>query len=112
MSNAQAGSACIKSWPDRKGTAKDAGGGSGYVKNIMFQNFVNKNVDQPLVLTSCYMHTEEYCAKFPSESKMTVSDVHYINVTGTSTAVESTRVWSPCSIAPRSALVSLPTGLT
>ncbi|SGY20234.1 BQ5605_C017g08542 [Microbotryum silenes-dioicae] len=81
MSNAQAG-ARIKAWPDRNGTAKDAGGGSGYVKNITFQNFVNKNVDEPLLITSCYMNSNEYCTKFPS--KMTVSDVHYINVTGTS----------------------------
>ncbi|SDA02301.1 BZ3500_MvSof-1268-A1-R1_Chr7-3g09624 [Microbotryum saponariae] len=80
MSNAQAG-ARIKSWPNRNGTAKDAGGGSGYVKNVTFQNFVNRNVDQPLVLTSCYMHTEAYCAQFLS--KMKISDVHYINVTGT-----------------------------
>ncbi|SCV70579.1 BQ2448_3341 [Microbotryum intermedium] len=80
ISFASAGSR-IKSWPDNIDSETDAGGGMGLVNNVTFENILNIAVDQPIVITSCYAHDAEYCAAHPS--KVEISDVHFINVTGT-----------------------------
>ncbi|KAJ7243374.1 pectin lyase fold/virulence factor [Mycena haematopus] len=66
MSNAQNG-ARIKAWagPDV---------GSGIVKNITFENFVEFNVDNPVVI--------DQCAQFPSNTF--IQDVLFTNIVGTS----------------------------
>lgn len=81
MSNAQYG-ARIKVFAGSNVSNSFSGGGSGYVKNITFENFVVKNVDEPIYITQCYQATPETCAKFPSI--LSISDVHYLNITGTS----------------------------
>ncbi|SCV69744.1 BQ2448_1138 [Microbotryum intermedium] len=81
MSNAQAG-ARIKVWPNSPYADPASGGGLGYVKNITFENFVYNNVDDPLIITSCYNYQAPFCAANPS--LITISDVNYVNVTGTS----------------------------
>ncbi|SCZ89456.1 BZ3500_MvSof-1268-A1-R1_Chr9g10416 [Microbotryum saponariae] len=57
MSNAQAG-ARIKVWPNSPFADPASGGGLGFVKNITFKNFVNNNVDAPLIITSCYNYQQ------------------------------------------------------
>ncbi|PCH35371.1 glycoside hydrolase family 28 protein [Wolfiporia cocos MD-104 SS10] len=65
--------------PDPNSTS---GGGLGYVTNITYEDFYNYDVDEPIVINQCYFTNTTQCEEYPS--KMTISDVHYINVTGTS----------------------------
>ncbi|KAI6086946.1 glycoside hydrolase family 28 protein [Hypoxylon rubiginosum] len=53
--------------------------GTGYVKNITFSNIVAENVNQPIYVTSC-IYTGQGC----DTSRLPISDVRWINVTGTS----------------------------
>ncbi|WWC69721.1 uncharacterized protein I206_103664 [Kwoniella pini CBS 10737] len=80
MSNAQNG-ARIKVFGGSNDTKSVSGGGSGYVKNVTFQDFVNNNVDNPIYLTQCYSSSAQQCQNFPST--LSISDVHFIDVTGT-----------------------------
>lgn len=45
-----------------------------------------ENVDNPILINQCYETAASVCAEFPS--RLTISDVHYINVTGTASAAE------------------------
>lgn len=67
-----------------------AGGGSGYVRNITFEDFYVNDVDNPIYLNQCYSTSAEVCAQYPSN--LSISDVHYINVTGTSSGAEGSVV--------------------
>ncbi|KIP03359.1 glycoside hydrolase family 28 protein [Phlebiopsis gigantea 11061_1 CR5-6] len=69
--------------PDPDSTA---GGGVGFVRNVTFVDFTVVNVDNPIVVDQCYMTAAATCAEFPST--LTISDVHFINVTGTSSGKE------------------------
>ncbi|KAH7088790.1 pectin lyase-like protein [Paraphoma chrysanthemicola] len=80
MVNAENG-ARIKAFGGSASATSTKGGGSGYVKNITFQDFTVQNVDLPVVINQCYETSATTCASYPS--KVTISDVHYINVTGT-----------------------------
>jgi galacturan 1,4-alpha-galacturonidase len=80
MVNAENG-ARIKAFGGSASATSTKGGGSGYVKNITFQDFTVQNVDLPVVIDQCYETSATTCASYPS--KVTISDVHYINVTGT-----------------------------
>lgn len=80
MVNAQNG-ARIKAFGGSASSTSTTGGGSGYVRNITFQDFTVQNVDLPIVIDQCYQTSATTCASYPS--KVTISDVHYINVTGT-----------------------------
>ena len=60
MSNAQNG-ARIKAWAGK-------GVGSGLVKNITFDGFVETNVDNPVVIDQCYETSADDCAKYPSNT--------------------------------------------
>ncbi|KAL1691821.1 glycoside hydrolase family 28 protein [Schizophyllum commune] len=75
MSKAQNG-ARIKAWagPDV---------GSGIVRNITFQNFVESEVDNPVVIDQCYFTDEDECAEYPSNTY--IEDVWFNNITGTGT---------------------------
>jgi len=89
MKNAGNG-ARIKVFGGNPDPSSTAGGGSGYVKNITFANFHVENVDDPIFIDQCYSTDAKVCAQYPS--KVTISDVHYINVTGTSSGAEGTVV--------------------
>ncbi|KAI0642765.1 pectin lyase-like protein [Trametes meyenii] len=85
MLNAQNG-ARIKVFGGNPSPTSTIGGGTGYVKNITFTNFHVQNVDNPILIDQCYSTAANVCAKYPSN--LTISDVHYINVTGTSSGKE------------------------
>ncbi|KAJ7676079.1 glycoside hydrolase family 28 protein [Mycena polygramma] len=75
MSNAQNG-ARIKAWAG-------SGVGSGIVKNITFNNFIESKVDNPVVIDQCYMTSASDCAEFPSNTF--IQDVWFTTISGTST---------------------------
>lgn len=62
------------------------GGGTGYVKNITYADFTAVSVDYPIIVDQCYDTSASLCAEYPSN--LTISDVHFINVTGTSSGAE------------------------
>lgn len=74
MSNAQNG-ARIKAWAG-------PGVGSGIVKNITFKNFIESNVDNPVVIDQCYMTNATACAQFPSNTF--IQDIFFTSISGTS----------------------------
>ncbi|WRT66874.1 uncharacterized protein IL334_003837 [Kwoniella shivajii] len=84
MSNAQNG-ARIKVFGGSNDTQSISGGGSGYVKNVTFQDFANDNVDNPIYVTQCYSSSAQQCQDHPSS--LSISDVHFINVTGTASGL-------------------------
>ncbi|KAF9047506.1 glycoside hydrolase family 28 protein [Panaeolus papilionaceus] len=75
MSKAQNG-ARIKAWAGPNV-------GSGIVKNITFQGFVESAVDLPVVIDQCYMTSASTCAQFPSNTF--IQDIWFTNITGTGT---------------------------
>jgi len=90
MSNAQNG-ARIKVFPDNPNPNSVQGGGLGYVKNITFSNFEVVNVDYPILIDQCYnVENVTFCAEYPG--KLSISDVHYINVHGTSSGKNNATV--------------------
>lgn len=74
MSNAQNG-ARIKAWAGPNV-------GSGIVKNVTFDMFIESNVDNPIVIDQCYMTNATACAQFPSNTF--IQDVWFNNISGTS----------------------------
>jgi polygalacturonase len=80
MVNAENG-ARIKAFGGNSSPTSTSGGGNGYVQNITFQDFTCQNVDLPIVIDQCYETSDSTCASYPS--KVIISDVHYIDVTGT-----------------------------
>ncbi|KAF9528653.1 pectin lyase fold/virulence factor [Crepidotus variabilis] len=75
MSKAQNG-ARIKAWAGPNV-------GSGIVKNITFENFVESAVDNPVVIDQCYMTTAAVCTQNPSNTY--IQDIWFKNITGTGT---------------------------
>ncbi|KAL9624270.1 MAG: hypothetical protein Q9160_001517 [Pyrenula sp. 1 TL-2023] len=73
----------IKAFGGNPSTTSTSGGGAGYVQNITFQDFTCRNCDLPIVIDQCYETDDSTCASYPS--KVTINDVHYIDVTGTGT---------------------------
>jgi galacturan 1,4-alpha-galacturonidase len=71
----------IKAFGGSASATSTTGGGSGYIRNITFQDFTVQNVDLPIVIDQCYQTSATTCASYPS--KVTINDAHYINVTGT-----------------------------
>lgn len=82
MSNAENG-ARIKVWPGSPDSNSDSGGGLGYVSDITFQDWTMSAVDAPIVIDQCYESDDSTCAEYPS--KLSINDVHYINIGGTGT---------------------------
>lgn len=85
MNNAQNG-ARIKVFGGNPSPTSTAGGGTGFVKNITYADYTVTNVDNPIIIDQCYSTPAETCKEFPST--LTISDVHFINVTGTSSGKE------------------------
>ena len=71
----------IKAFGGNPSSTSTSGGGSGYAKNITFEQFTVEDVDLPIVIDQCYETDDSTCASYPS--KVIISDVHYIDVTGT-----------------------------
>ncbi|KAJ4839643.1 hypothetical protein Tsubulata_043252 [Turnera subulata] len=57
-------------------------GGSGYAKNIMFQNVVMRNVSNPIIIDQNYCDRDSSCPEQASAVK--ISNVTYRNIRGTS----------------------------
>ncbi|CDO70563.1 Glycoside Hydrolase Family 28 protein [Trametes cinnabarina] len=89
MLNAQNG-ARIKVFGGNPSPNSTVGGGSGHVRNVTFKDFYVKNVDNPILINQCYSTAADVCAQYPSN--LSISDVHYINVHGTSSGAEGTVV--------------------
>ncbi|KAH9940304.1 pectin lyase-like protein [Amylocystis lapponica] len=89
MLNAEYG-ARIKVFGGNPSPNSTVGGGTGYVKNITFQDYVVKNVETPMYINQCYSTDADICAQYPSP--LNISDVHYINITGTSSGREGSVV--------------------
>lgn len=85
MSNAQNG-ARIKVFGGSNDTKSVSGGGSGYVKNITFEDFRNisqssrstqkgsadsEDVDNPIYLTQCYSTPAQQCEAHPATREFT-----------------------------------------
>ncbi|KAI0701363.1 pectin lyase-like protein [Cytidiella melzeri] len=85
MNNAQNG-ARIKVFGGNPSPDSTAGGGSGFVKNITWTDYTLKNVDNPVIIDQCYSTPADVCAQYPS--KVNISDVHFVNITGTSSGAE------------------------
>ncbi|KAG9312452.1 pectin lyase fold/virulence factor [Chiua virens] len=85
MNNAQNG-ARIKVFGGSPYPNSTAGGGTGYVQNITFEDFYVNNVDNPIYIDQCYDTAANVCAEYPSN--LTISDIHYMNVTGMSSGAE------------------------
>ncbi|GJJ09196.1 hypothetical protein Clacol_003418 [Clathrus columnatus] len=85
MANAQNG-ARIKVFGGNPSPTSVSGGGTGFVKNVTFLNYRVDNVDNPILIDQCYETAASVCAEFPS--KLTISDIHYKNITGTASSAE------------------------
>ncbi|KDQ58920.1 glycoside hydrolase family 28 protein [Jaapia argillacea MUCL 33604] len=86
-----------------------AGGGSGYVKNITFANMIAQSVDTPIYINQCYSTNLTICAEYPST--LSISDVHYYNITGTSSGREGTVVVDLECSAPCTDITAVGTSL-
>ncbi|OCH86769.1 pectin lyase-like protein [Obba rivulosa] len=85
MLHAQNG-ARIKVFGGNPSPNSTAGGGTGFVRNVTYEDFTVGDVDNPITINQCYETDATICAQFPSN--LTISDVHFINVTGTSSGAE------------------------
>lgn len=63
----------IKAWGGSNNPNSESGGGTGYVRNITFQDFTMINVDKPVIIDQCYSTSAEKCAQYPSQIE--ISDV-------------------------------------
>ncbi|KAI4356733.1 hypothetical protein L6164_000728 [Bauhinia variegata] len=68
----------IKSW---------ARASKGFVKNILFQNIIMKNVENPIIIDQNYCPNNQGCPNQSSGVK--ISDVTYKNIRGTSATAEA-----------------------
>ncbi|PON74215.1 Glycoside hydrolase [Parasponia andersonii] len=57
-------------------------GGSGYAKNIIFQNIAMRNVSNPIIIDQNYCDQDEPCHE--QDSAVQISNVMYNNIKGTS----------------------------
>ena len=53
--------------------------GQGHVKNVTFKNIILDNVNQPIYITPC-----TYSGSNCDSSRLGISDINWINITGTS----------------------------
>jgi len=84
MNNAENG-ARIKVWPGLPSELSadlQGGGGSGYVKNVVYEQFQINDCDYGVEITQCYGQSNlTLCNEYPSN--MTISDVTYKGFNGT-----------------------------
>ena len=72
----------IKVWPGASTSSTSSGGGSGYVKNILYDGMHNNNNQWAIEVTQCYgVSNTSVCTDFPAE--LTISDVIFRNFDGT-----------------------------
>ena len=63
---------------------------------MTYRNYHVENVDNPILIDQCYMTPAATCAQFPST--LSIADVHFINITGTSSgAAKGVVVSMKCS---------------
>lgn len=99
MFNASDG-ARIKVWPGSPAELSgdlQGGGGTGFVRNITYQDMRITNVDYAIEVTQCYGQSNlTLCNEYPSS--LTISGVTITNVTGTtSTKYEPISGYVQCS---------------
>ncbi|KIM82178.1 glycoside hydrolase family 28 protein [Piloderma croceum F 1598] len=82
MLNAQNG-VRIKSWAGPNV-------GSGLVKNISYSHWQEDNVDNPIIIDSCFMTNTTTCTQYPS--KVPTEDVYISYINGTSSGQEQSVV--------------------
>jgi hypothetical protein len=82
MVNASNG-ARIKAFGGSSSKTSTNGGGTGYARNITFQDFKCTACALPIIINQCYQTSASTCASYPSG--ILISDIHYIGVTGTGT---------------------------
>ncbi|KAI0147483.1 polygalacturonase [Xylariaceae sp. FL1272] len=87
MSNAS-DAARIKVWPGINSIFQptlSGGGGSGYVKNITYDTYHSINNDWAIEVNQCYGQSNQtLCELYPSN--MTISDIWFINMWGTTSS--------------------------
>ncbi|KAM7182914.1 exopolygalacturonase [Rhypophila sp. PSN 637] len=75
----------IKVWQDIPSSMSQdlqGGGGSGYVRNVTFENFTVENVDYAIEITQCYGQKNlTLCREFPSRLRM--EDIFFRGFKGT-----------------------------
>lgn len=78
----------IKVWPGAvPGLAYGNGGGSGYVRNIVYDTIHNANNEWAIELTQCYgVSNASLCDAYPSN--MTISNIEFTNFDGTTSSQE------------------------
>lgn len=82
----------IKVWPGAAPNVTDApdvtdaGGGSGYVKNVTYDTAVVENVQWAIEITACYETSATLCAEYPST--FLIEDVSFKNFLGVTSAKE------------------------
>ncbi|KAJ9122491.1 hypothetical protein QFC22_001919 [Naganishia vaughanmartiniae] len=100
MLNAEHG-ARIKVFPGHNDTNSVSGGGTGYVRNITWEDFDCENCDKPIFVTGCYNYDSntQWCQDHPSTRmssrtvaiqsylrrfppSVDISDINFINFTG------------------------------
>ncbi|KAJ9094137.1 hypothetical protein QFC19_008089, partial [Naganishia cerealis] len=81
MLNAEHG-ARIKVFPGHNDTNSVSGGGTGYVRNITWEDFDCENCDKPIFVTGCYNYDSntQWCQDHPST--LEISDINFLNFTG------------------------------
>ncbi|ORY60577.1 glycoside hydrolase family 28 protein [Pseudomassariella vexata] len=93
MSNAGDG-ARIKVWPGIDTAFEpglNGGGGAGYVRNVTYEMYHNVNNDWIIELNQCYGQSNTtLCQMYPSN--MTISDIYFLDFTGTSSKKYDPRV--------------------
>lgn len=62
-----------------------SGGGSGYVRNITFEDYHVEKVDYPILIDQCYSTSAQQCKDYPST--LSISNITYKNVHGTSSGL-------------------------
>jgi polygalacturonase len=82
MINASNG-ARIKAFGGNSSPTSTKGGGNGYVRNITFEGFKCVECELPVVIDMCYETSTSTCEAYPS--KVNISGVHFVDVTGTGT---------------------------
>ncbi|KAL1851009.1 hypothetical protein VTK73DRAFT_9564 [Phialemonium thermophilum] len=121
MSNASDG-ARIKVWPGSDTPFQpglSGGGGAGYVRNVTYEMFRNQNNDWAIEINQCYGQSNQtICNMYPSN--MTISDVLFLDMSGTTSAKYDPKVGTlVCSspekcvnIAAHNITVTNPSGRT
>ncbi|KAI0602621.1 glycoside hydrolase family 28 protein [Biscogniauxia sp. FL1348] len=101
MSNAS-DAARIKVWPGVRSELEpvlSGGGGSGYVKNVTYERYESVNNDWAIEVNQCYGQSNAtLCELYPSN--MTISDIYFIDMWGTTSSKNDPKVGSLVCSSP------------